>query len=118
MSTMFFHMGISKSPDISRYRKKYGHRYILNPRSRRRFKNLKQLGNKLGYSNTYYPKKITLFRYVFELFITLIRTSKRHVENVNNPETARNILKKCFWYEVENPRIRPLKSIYHFIIRR
>lgn len=118
MSRLFCYLNITSTPDTSGYQKKYSHRYILNPRSRRRFNELKQLGNILGYSNTYYPKRITFIRYVSELLVTLIRTSTRHTGNVNNPETARSILKKCFWYEVHNPKVRYLKRIYHLIVRR
>jgi hypothetical protein len=100
------------------YRKKYNKRHVLHPRSRARLNDLKILGYTLGYPKSHYPQKITILSYLWALFVTVIRTSRRHKENVNNPETAKSILKKCFWYEASTPKAIPLKKLYRFFFKK
>jgi len=104
-------MNIDQSHRTS-YRKKYGKRYLLNPKARKHLHRLREIGGKLGYS---YPVRVTAFMYTLELVTTLIKALRGVNKDVNNPESARSILKRCFWYEVDQPAIYPLRKCYRWI---
>ena len=97
------------------YRRKYGKRYLLNPRARNSLSRLKTCGKKLGYQ---YPSDVTIWMYSKELVSTILRASSGQHKDVNNPESAHTILHRCFWYEIDNPRALPLKKVYRWITRK
>jgi hypothetical protein len=105
-------MDIDQSGKI-RYARKYGHRYILNPRARRYSVRLQSIGGIVGYNN--YPKKITLGIYLKELLTTIVKSFFARKNNVNNIETVPSILAKCFWLEIDTPNALPLKKVYRTI---
>jgi hypothetical protein len=98
------------------YERKYGRRYVLNPRARHYASRLQTAGYKLGYGN--YLKKVTLAVYLKELLLTMYRVRQGSKFNINNPETMFSILIKCFWLEAETPRMDPIRKFYRIIIKK
>ena len=96
------------------YKRKYGRRFVLNPKARNYFEHLKPCGMTLGYN---YPKKITVSLYFRELTKSIVRTTHGRNKDVNNPEHPMSILKRCFWHEVNAPQAYPIKALYRRFIR-
>ena len=103
---------------LENFRRKYHRRYVLNPRARARYPELKKYAQKLGYDRGQYPKKLGSVVFLVELLGTLVRAHKSHRENVNNPEKPWGILKKVFWLEVQTPRFALCRKVYRTLKKR
>ena len=108
-------LDIPRGNPLRNFGKKYNRRYILNPRSRTRLRELRNLAKQLGYDRNDYPIEIGLIQYFSELLGTIFRLLKTSNKHVNNPETVRSVIKRSFWYEAQTSKAAPLRNIYRKI---